>query len=61
MISVWCVKHRDGWCAADPNRQWDEKAFNVRTKCGYSIALPLGSKKGEPSCLECCEVLEPAL
>lgn len=59
-ISVWCVKHRDGWCAAKPNRPWDERAFNIGTRCGYVIVLPLGSKKGEPTCLECCEVLEHA-
>lgn len=28
MVSVWCVKHRDGWCAAKPNRPWDERALS---------------------------------
>ena len=57
-ISVWCVKHRDGWCAAKHNHQWDERLFNVPTKCGYFITLPLGSKKGEPTCPECLDILE---
>ena len=59
-IEVWCVKHNDGWCAAKPNRKWDESSFNVGTKCGWVITLPLGCELGEPTCLECCAILEPA-
>lgn len=57
---VWCVKHNSGWCAAKPNRKWDERQFNVATKCGYFIALPWGCKFGEPTCLECLEILDAA-
>lgn len=58
MTSVWCVKHNSGWCAADPNRAWDDARFNVRTKCGHFIVLPLGGQKGRPTCLECLKALE---
>jgi hypothetical protein len=58
MQSVWCAKHRDGWCAAKTNEPWDERAFNVPTMCGYFVTLPIGCKKGEPTCLECLEILD---
>jgi hypothetical protein len=59
--SVWCVQHGSGWCAAKPNEQWDERSFSVPTQCGYFIRLPLGCKKGEPTCLECLAVLDKKL
>jgi len=58
-VDRWLVKHRDGWCAAKPNRKWDEREFNAPTVCGHFVILPLGCKRGEPTCLECCEALEP--
>lgn len=50
---MWCVKHRDGWCAAKPNKRFAEAATSIATKCGYWIALPWGCELRFPTCEEC--------
>lgn len=55
--TVWCVKHRGGWCAADPNRSWPEEKPIVNTKCGCSVVFPYGCEKRHPTCGECAEIL----
>ena len=56
--NVWCVKHNSGWCAAHPNRKWNEANFNVKTKCGHVVVLPIGRRKGRPTCLDCLQALK---
>lgn len=56
-MRVWCVKHRDGWCAAKPNRTFGEDAENVATKCNHYVTFPLGCEKREPTCDECRTLL----
>ena len=53
MKDVWCVEHRDGWCAANPNRRFPDGALNVWTKCGHVVTLPYGCEKREPDCEDC--------
>lgn len=60
MKNYWCAKHRDGWCAAKSNRKWDEDTWSVPTVCNQFVIGPLGCKRGEPSCLECREILQQA-
>lgn len=52
-MSVWCVRHKDGWCATKPNRKYRESAWCVPTRCGYYVHLPYGIAKREPTCPDC--------
>lgn len=54
---MWCVKHKDGWCATADNKPWNERDFNVKTLCNHQVILPLGCKNGQPSCDECLRAL----
>lgn len=54
---VWCVKHRDGWCATATGKQHSADALNVRTVCQHSIVMPCGSERRVPTCVECIEKL----
>ncbi len=53
MASVWCVQHRDGWCATYGGRRPDPKALNDRTRCGHFVIARVGSERREPDCIEC--------
>jgi hypothetical protein len=57
MKGRWLIKHNRGWCAAKTNRKWDESAFNVETLCDHFVVLPLGCKRGEPTCEDCLRKL----
>jgi hypothetical protein len=57
-MNIWCVKHRESWCACKINRKPNEAGFNVPTKCAHFVVMPLGIAKREPTCLECVEVLK---
>lgn len=58
MKDVWCVRHRAGWCAVKSNRNFEEGALSVPTKCKHFIVFPLGSGKRQPTCNECREAME---
>ena len=57
MIEVWCVRHRDGWCACEPNRKPKETENNIPTKCDHFVFGPMGIEKREPTCPDCLKVL----
>lgn len=57
MSAVWCVRHRDGWCATKDGRKHDDAENNVATKCEHFVVLPWGAEKREPTCNECKAVL----
>lgn len=50
---VWCVRHRDGWCATKGGRRPDPEAWSDLTRCGYQVLLRWGSEKRLPDCPEC--------
>ena len=52
---VWCVRHRDGWCACESEPK--EGETNVPTKCDHFIWLPMGFEKREPTCPDCLKAL----
>ncbi len=51
--SVWCVQHRDGWCATADGAAPADDATSVKTACGYFVTLPFGSKRRKPDCQDC--------
>ena len=57
LAPVWCVKHRDGWCATKDGKPHDEDGWNIPTKCGQYVVGPIGSEKRIPTCVECIEKL----
>lgn len=59
-MTRWCVKHRDGWCAVEPDEEPAEGSWSVPTVCGYYVTLPGGYDRREPDCDECLAALEPA-
>jgi len=52
-MKVWCVQHRDGWCAVKDNTKPYEDDNNIPTECGHFVVLPFGIKKRKPTCSEC--------
>jgi hypothetical protein len=60
MTAVWCVKHRDGYCAIRTGKPFKEGKDQVFTKCQHWIIFPWGCEEREPTCLECLEILETA-
>ena len=54
-IEVWCVHHRDGWCATAPNRKHGDVDY-AKTKCGHVVTLPWGFERRVPDCCECSAV-----
>lgn len=50
---VWCVRHRDGWCAAKANKKPREGVNSVATLCGFHVVLPWGFSEREPTCDLC--------
>lgn len=57
-MKVWCVRHRDGWCAASrQSRKPAEGTNSVPTKCKHFVILPGGIDRRVPTCEECLEVL----
>jgi len=55
--SVWCVRHRDGWCACRQNRRYREETVNVPTLCDHFVVLHNGIEKRVPTCPECLKLL----
>lgn len=53
MAKVWCVKHRDGWCAVEGNYEPEEGSWSVPTVCGYGVTLPFGYDHRAPDCTDC--------
>jgi len=50
---VWCVGHRDGWCATKNGKSFPESQDHVKTACGKVVTLPLGCEQRIPTCQEC--------
>lgn len=68
--AVWCVawtlddgekasarRPKAEWCAHAKDEPHDEAAFNVPTKCGHWVTLPVGCEKREPTCKWCRKAL----
>lgn len=58
-VKVWCVQHRDGWCAtANGGRaRPDHSATSDETACGFFITLRWGQEKRMPDCATCLRAL----
>jgi pyrimidine deaminase RibD-like protein len=56
--AVWCVKHRDGWCATKSGRRYAEGITNAPTKCKHYVTLPCGYERRVPTCVECIEAMK---
>ncbi len=57
MKPVWCVRHREGWCAV-ANNQWPDDDLNTPTKCDHVIVLHYGIEKRLPTCPDCLRLIE---
>jgi len=57
MKAVWCVRHRNGWCAVFDGRCPSEDAWEVPTKCDHFIHLPWACEKRVPTCEECKKMI----
>lgn len=53
MKKVWCVRHRDGWCAVRGNFEFPEEITSVETVCLHFVTLPGGCEKRLPDCQQC--------
>ena len=51
--NIWCVRHKDGWCAVDNRKRFKESDSSVKTACGMVVTLPLGCEYRIPTCQEC--------
>lgn len=56
-MTVWCVRHRGGWCALKPLRRDPQSVpvykDNEETQCDHYVTLPQGYEPREPDCAEC--------
>lgn len=52
-MNIWCVKHRDGWCATDTGKAFKEGVFTVKTMCQHHVCMPYGCEYREPTCKQC--------
>lgn len=51
---VWCVRHREGWCATATGKSFKEEQGTVKTKCRHYVIMPLGCEFRVPTCTEGC-------
>ncbi len=51
--TVWCVRHRDGWCATKAGRRPTTDAIHDETRCGHTVHLRTGSGRRLPNCAGC--------
>jgi hypothetical protein len=58
--AVWCVQHREGWCACYTNQRPSEGQDNVPTLCAHYVWGPFGFKRRRPTCPACLELLRGA-
>jgi len=55
---VWCVQHRDGWCATKSQpKNTPRYQDHVKTLCAYVVTLPFGFARRAPTCKDCLERL----
>ena len=47
---VWCVRHRDGWCATKGGKRYAVSAASVPTRCGMFVTGPGGMERRTPDC-----------
>lgn len=58
LLPMWCVRHKDGWCAANARkRKPNPAAFKIKTRCAHYVTLPLGVEQRLPTCKECLRAL----
>jgi hypothetical protein len=50
---VWCVGHKEGWCATKDSNRFPDSQDHIKTACGYVVTLPLGCEYRVPTCPEC--------
>lgn len=50
---LWCVQHREGWCAIRPGSALDPAAMKDATACGHVVTLRTGSELRVPTCDAC--------
>jgi len=53
----WIVRDRQGWCALPEGAEPDPDACNDLTLCGEVIVMRWDSKRGDPDCSKCRELL----
>ncbi len=51
----WCVKARDGWHFAVPNKPWPDGENNIKTACGSVVILPYGCENRDTTCKDCLD------
>lgn len=61
--AVWCVQHRDGWCAVQKGvvkhgRAPVDTTVDAPTRCGYHVIMPWGFERRLPDCPECLVALQ---
>lgn len=54
---VWCIRHKDGYCASKTPSTMPEEADSLPTLCDHFITLPTGIRRGMPTCGECLKIL----
>lgn len=57
MSDRWCVRHRRGWCAVEPDTEPAEGSWSVPTVCGYGVTLPFDYQRRQPDCPACIMVM----
>jgi hypothetical protein len=57
-LKRWCVKAKDGWPFAVPNRKFADDATNVKAACGRWVILPYGCERRYTTCRECLDALK---
>ena len=55
---VWCILHKDGWCAHLVDLEPPAGMENVPTRCNHFVILPLGVEKRVPTCKDCLSVAD---
>ena len=54
---VWCIRHREGWCATATGKPSKDGSDNVATVCQHFVIMPGGCKVCKPDCPECLRIL----
>lgn len=57
MKKVWCVQHREGWCATKTREAPDLDSTSVETLCDHTVILPWASELCAPTCRDCRTIL----
>lgn len=57
-LQVWCVAWRGAtgyqqWCATYRGKRPSDEMLTERTRCGYTVVLPIGATRRTPTCRDC--------